>query len=68
MNGEHWTVNSDASLENFIKHLRDLYTDKKYIQVKWSRAGHGQDVESWRGYTLVKAFSNGKYVATHTRS
>jgi len=36
MNGEHWTVNSDASLENFIKHLRDLYTDKKYIQVKWS--------------------------------
>mgnify|MGYP002343972023 CR=1 FL=1 len=36
MTGEHWTVNSDASLENFIKHLRDLYTDKKYIQVKWS--------------------------------
>lgn len=36
MNGEHWTVNSDASLENFIKHLRELYTDKKYIQVKWS--------------------------------
>ena len=36
MNGEHWTVNSDASLENFITHLRDLYTDKKYIQIKWS--------------------------------
>jgi len=36
MNGEHWTVNSDASLENFIKHLRALYEDKKYIQIKWS--------------------------------
>ena len=36
MTGEHWTVNSDASLENFIKHLRELYADKKYIQVKWS--------------------------------
>jgi len=36
MNGEHWTVNSDASLENLIKHLRELYADKKYIQVKWT--------------------------------
>ena len=36
MNGEHWTVNSDTSLENFIKHLRELYELKKYVQVKWS--------------------------------
>ena len=36
MNGEHWTVNSDASLENLIKHLREIYADKKYIQVKWT--------------------------------
>jgi len=36
MNGEHWTINSDASLENYIKHMRELYADKKYIQVKWS--------------------------------
>jgi len=36
MTGQHWTVNSDASLENFITHLRELYSDKKYVQVKWS--------------------------------
>ena len=36
MNGEHWTVNSDASLENLIKYLRDLYALKKYIQVNWN--------------------------------
>ena len=36
MSGEQWTINSDASLENLIKHLRDLYNDKKYVQVKWS--------------------------------
>ena len=36
MTGEHWTVNSDPSLENLIKHLRELYADKKYVQVKWS--------------------------------
>jgi hypothetical protein len=36
MTGQHWTVNSDASLENFITHLRELYADKKYVQVKWS--------------------------------
>jgi hypothetical protein len=36
MTGEHWTVNSDVSLENLIKHLRELYADKKYIQVKWT--------------------------------
>lgn len=36
MTGEHWTVNSDISLENYIKHMRELYADKKYIQVKWT--------------------------------
>jgi hypothetical protein len=36
MNGENWTVNSDPSLENLIKHLRELYADKKYVQVKWT--------------------------------
>jgi len=33
---ENWTVNSDPSLENLIKHLRELYADKKYVQVKWT--------------------------------
>ena len=36
MTSNDWTVNSDPSLEKFIKHLRELYADKKYVQVKWT--------------------------------
>jgi len=36
MTDNDWTVNSDPSLENLIKHLREIYADKKYVQVKWS--------------------------------
>lgn len=33
--GEFWVVNSDKSLEMFVKHMTELYKEKKYVTIKW---------------------------------
>lgn len=33
--GEGWTVNSDASLANFVKHVGELYGKHKFVMFSW---------------------------------
>lgn len=43
---EAWTINSDASLENFILHLRGLYEAKKYVTVTWKTGKQRSDLQN----------------------
>ena len=33
--GEGWTVNSDVSFDNFVKHVRSLYDKHKFVVFSW---------------------------------
>lgn len=33
--GEFWVVDDDHSLRMFIKHMTELYEEKKYLTIKW---------------------------------
>ncbi len=34
--GQHWVVNSEFTKDEFIKHVEQLYANKKYITFRWT--------------------------------
>lgn len=43
---EQWTVNSDASLDNFIKHIRKVYAERKYVTVTWKTGQQRSEIQN----------------------
>ena len=45
-NGEGWTVNSDASLANFVKHVGELYGKHKFVMFSWKTGRQRTDTQN----------------------
>ena len=45
-NGEGWTVNSDTSLANFVKHASDLYGKHKFVMFSWKTGRQRTDTQN----------------------
>lgn len=43
---ESWTANSDISLENLIKNLRDVYAQKKSVTVTWHPGRQRSEIQN----------------------
>ena len=46
MAGEGWTVNSDESLSNFIKHVGELYGKHKFVMFNWKTGRQRTDTQN----------------------
>jgi len=44
--GEGWTVNSDASLGNFVKHAGELYGKHKFVMFNWKTGRQRTDTQN----------------------
>ena len=44
--GEGWTVNSDASLSNFVEHAGDLYAKHKFVMFNWKTGRQRTDTQN----------------------
>lgn len=46
MQGDHWIVNSDAKLENYIQHLRGQYAEHKYLRCQVKTGKQRSDLQN----------------------
>ena len=67
MSGQFWTVNSDFTLSEFVKHVRALYERERYVTFTW-KVGTSRSLDQnslyWRWLSvLAESFSKrgGKY-------
>lgn len=44
--GEGWTVNSDVSFNNFVKHVRGLYDKHKFVMFSWKTGRQRTDTQN----------------------